>query len=286
MQLPIFHRLCLICTIVLHDIMFALLCLIGINFYFDNAVLNLDMFNITRVSRNEMFNMCSFIECRKNFKTPLFINISMTLCLCFQSVFFVNKNLRERIMDNHCSCNTLYYCIYIPKIISYFSYIMTMLIYQPLHSLNYLNVDIGYYIRDIWLYLIVCVGVVMIVLSLQLHLITNDELGLKLLVKLIMNKDVNTPEEALIGKGVIFHMCRNPFRGGVMLVMLFINSKWDIGKMVYTVLILVSIVIESMNEEIFYYKKYSFYKAYYTSIKSRFYGITQHKITSHEDKNK
>ena len=58
MQLPIFHRLCLICTIVLHDIMFVLLCLIGINFYFDNEVLNLDMFNITRVSRNEMFNMC------------------------------------------------------------------------------------------------------------------------------------------------------------------------------------------------------------------------------------
>lgn len=282
MQIGFGYRICLIVVIVILNAMWLTLCVVGVNFYFDNENFNMDTMNIPRLSKNTLFNMCSFIECRKNYKTSLFINITMTTTLCFQSVFFINKHLRERIIDNYSSFNTQYFCIYIPKLISYFSYTMTMLLHQPLHAIHHMHIDMTHYIRSQWFFIPLSVAVMMIVSSLQLHVGVNDELGWKLLVKLIRNDEVPLPEEAVIGKGEVFHVCRNPFRGGVVLLMVFANGRWDVGKVVHCGLVGIAIVVESMNEEVYYYQRFEFYKRYMRSVKRRFFGVKRYEIEKGE----
>lgn len=277
-----FTRIGLIFLLLSLHFIFFIMTISMFNFFFDHPKYNFDFINFTRASYNNLFNSCTYLNCKSSYTTTIFIDISFTFILFFQSIFFISKSFRFSLFKYFSKSNS-YFVIYTSKLIQFSSFAMSIFLFQPLNYVKPFVIDLTNYLHSFWLYIPLFIGIAMIALTLSHHVIDNDELGTKLLFSLITNRDVEEPSEMLFGRNVIYHISRNPFRGGVMIVALFISPRWNLGKVIYAILFILTIIVESFNEEIFYYQNYSNYRMYYKSIKSRFYGMTVYKLVKDKE---
>lgn len=277
MKISIITRILLITTIIFLHIIFTLMCITISNFFYDNNLHNLDSVNFTRLSHNSLFNSCTYLNCKTNYGLTIFIDISFTGILFFQSIFFISKSFCYNLFKYFSKANS-YFVIYFAKIISYSSITMSAFLFQPLNHIEGFVFNVDDFIREYWRYAIILIGIAMMVLTLPFHFISNDVLGTKTLFALLRGKDIDEPYEMLFNKSVILHICRNPFRGGVLLFTFGLSGKWDLGKIIYYVLFSVNIIIESINEEIYYIQSYRNYSMYYKSIPNRFFGVKKYEL--------
>lgn len=275
-------RIGLILLLISLHFIFFIMTISGINFFFDHPKYNLDMINFTRASYNNLFNSCTYLNCKSTYTTTIFIDIGFTFILFFQSIFFISKSFRFTLFKYFSKSNS-YFVIYTSKLIQFSSYTMSIFLFQPLDYVKPFIFELTDYIHSFWLYIPLFIGITMIILTISHHVIDNDELGTKLLFNLITNRDIEDPCEMLFGRNVIYNISRNPFRGGVMIVAVCISPRWNLGKLIYVLLFIASIIVESINEEIFYYQNFSNYRMYYKSIKSRFYGMTVYKLVKDKE---
>lgn len=286
MEIELPNRIGLILSLQLQQVSYILTAIFFLNFIIDSPNLNMDYFKLTRMSKNFSFDLCSYFECQKKDSNSLTymvaFNIGMLLLLFFQAIFLISKSFRAILLKN-CYRWQVYYCIILQRVLYNFMIIMSIMLFQPISLYEY---DLSNNIRNIWFILASLVGVLMMVLTLKYHVVVNDVLGIQLLFKLLTGKEIKAPDEQLFGRDKIYHICRNPYRGGLFLLVLFANSTWNVGKIIYIMIFIFFMYVESANEEIYYYQKFEQYKWYVNSITNKFYGISVKKLVVPSKKGK
>ena len=255
-------------TIIASHILFLILIVFFANFHIDHPKYNLDYFGITRLSKNPHFSLCSVFDCVDNMYYVIGGNIMILLVLFFQELIFVNKDIRK-IFTKRCTSDLIYYPKLFSRIISSFSLIMSMMLFQPMRLSVFWKMDLADTIRPFWFIIPFLIGLSQVIKSLYFNYITNDELGGKLLHILFKGGDVPLPSDYLYGRG-IYEKLRSPFRGGVIIMMLSCNTKWDIGRIIYCTLFFICMYGEAANEDKYFFDKFDSYKKYVRLVPYRF----------------
>ena len=85
-----FTRIGLIFLLLSLHFIFFIMTISMFNFFFDHPKYNFDFINFTRASYNNLFNSCTYLNCKSSYTTTIFIDISFTFILFFQSIFFIH----------------------------------------------------------------------------------------------------------------------------------------------------------------------------------------------------
>lgn len=272
MEYMFLGRFFLALTIILLHAMYLAMVIIIINFNIDSPRYNLDFFGITRLSKNHYFSICSVISCQDSIIYTLGFNIIVCSVLLFQNMLFINKDIRS-IFNKRMLYDTLYYPKFIGRFVGCFSLLMMEMLYQPMNFEIYFIVDFSDYIRPIWFGIPFLIALTMLAMTMPYHYITNNELGGTIFMKLIKGTDIPNPEEYLFGKAKIYKSVRSPFRAGVMILLFFINPRWDYGRAAYFILFSFEMLAECINEEKYYFSKYDSYKKYMETVPKRFFNL-------------
>ena len=255
-------------SIILSHLFFLVLIITFVNFNLDSPTYNMDYIGLTRLSKNFHFSLCSTLDCSNKMYLVVGGNIMILLILFFQELLFSNKDIRK-IFTKRCTSDLIYFPKFLSRIVTSFSLIMSMMLFQPMRMNNYWKIDLSDNIRSFWFIIPFLIGLIQFIKSLYFHYIMNDELGGVLMTIFFKGTDVPRPADYLYGEG-IFQKVRAPFRGGVLLMMFFINPRWDLGRIIYTGLFAFLMYAETVNEEKYFFVKFDSYKKYMQVVPYRF----------------
>ena len=263
--------------------------LIFFNFNIDNSQYNIDIIGLTRLSKNFHFSLCTIYDCNQNYTYSLIIDIIILSVMLFQEAIITNKGM-VKIFIKRANEDLIYYPKIFSKFLSCFTISMTHMLYQPMnfaHLNIYPKLDLSEYVRTIWFFLPITYSLYLIISSLYYNLYLNDELNIFLFKKLISGEDIPMPSEYAYGEGIYFKV-RNPFRAGIMILIFSINTKWDLGRIVYFCLFCLCMYIEGIGDDRYFFPK-EFYKKYIIAVPNRFFNFNflenKHKIETNVHKN-
>jgi hypothetical protein len=238
-----------------------------VNFIVDNPQYNLDKFGITRGSYNSFFYVCDFIDCQKSNAgsiIKMIINLFILLVFWLQYLLLSNNEVRESFAGTNSTILKIYIKI-IEKIFIYLSFIMITQVYQPmadegLNSLYNNNLNLFCKVPRI---IMLLMSFTLIVFSLPFHFLQNDSLGVRLLYRLIFNRDVLPQENFSFSKDYSYKFCRSPLRASILFFLISTISSWDIGKIIFSLFFYGGLYADIVAEEIYYKKseKYNIYKS-------------------------
>ena len=248
--------------------------IIFFNFHIDSRIYNFDKIGLTRLSKNRHFSLCSFYECNTNVYFSLVTNFLVVSTMLFQQVICTTKDMKHTFTKRATS-DMIYYPKFISRFVSAFTISMMHMLYQPMnfrHLDIYPKLDLSIYIRYIWFYILTFIGIVLVLSSSYFHIIKNDELGLVMIKKFITGEEIPKLSEYMYDKG-IFNYIRSPFRAGMILIIIFINAQWDLGRLELVLLFIFAMYIEAVNDDRYFYTKHESYKNYMKRVKSRFFNL-------------
>ena len=264
-------RLIITVLSLLNHVLFIMLILFYFNFHLDSQTYNLDYFGITRLSKNPHFTLCSIIDCRFSPIWLSIVNIIILIVLFSQEVIFTNKNIKS-IFIKRCPSDFIYLPRLISRFISSLSLIMSIMLYQPTTYEWSFHFDFSNYIRPIWFSIPFLVGLIQCLKSVIYLIGWNDRLCTKVMWNAVVGKGIPKLGEYIYGDGIYLKM-RSPFRGGVIIMALFINLKWNIGRVIYYGLFVFCLYVEAVNEDRYYFEKHESYRKYMKHVKRLFFNI-------------
>lgn len=248
--------------------------IIFFNFHIDSRIYNFDKIGLTRLSKNRHFSLCSFYECNTNMYFSLVTNFLVVSTMLFQQVICTTKDMKHTFTKRATS-DMIYYPKFISRFVSAFTISMMHMLYQPMnfrHLDIYPKLDLSIYIRYIWFYILTFIGIVLVLSCSYFHIIKNDELGIVMIKKFITGEEIPKLSEYMYDKG-IFNYIRSPFRAGMILIIIFINAQWDLGRLELVLLFIFAMYIEAVNDDRYFYTKHESYKNYMKRVKSRFFNL-------------
>lgn len=247
--------------------------LIFLNFNIDNSKYNIDKIGLTRLSKNVHFSLCTVYDCNETYIYSLIMNIIILSIMFFQEALISNKDM-VKIFIKRANGDLIYYPKIFSKFLSCFILSMAHMLYQPMnfsHLDIYPKLDLDEYIRAIWFLLPITYSLYLIFSSIYFNLYLNDELNIFLFMQLITGKDIPMPSEYLYGEG-IYYKVRSPFRAGMMVLLFSLNTKWDLGRIIYFSLFCLCMYIEGVGDDRYFFSKES-YKKYLQNVPNRFYNF-------------
>ena len=271
MKYSCLSRFFLALTIIIVHLSFLALILILSNFIFDSEKYNFDFLKLTRVSKNFNFTLCTVLECERKFWFVIALNGMVTLILFFEELLVSSRDI-QNIFIKRANHGLIYYPKFFAKFFSHFVLSMSVMLYQPMNYFSDYTLDLSVYVRRIWFWIPFTYGLVQVMRTFSHLYIDDDELGGCLLMKLIRNEDIPLPKDYINETG-IYQSIRSPFRGGVMIMLLFSNPRWDIGKLIYLGMFSFCMYAEAGNEEVYLFKKYEKYQKYVSLVKNRFFNF-------------
>jgi hypothetical protein len=274
MQYSSLNKIVITFFILFTNVTFIVQTIIFFNFHIDSTKYNFDKIGLTRLSKNRHFSLCSFYECNTNIYFSLITNLLVIFLLLFQEVIYTSKDMKHTFTKRATS-DMIYYPKFISRFVSAFTISMMHMLYQPMnfrHLDIYPKLDLSKYIRIIWFYFLTCIGFILVLSSSYFHLIKNDELGLVMIKRFITGEEIPKLSEYMYDKG-IFNYIRAPFRAGIILIVIFINPLWDLGRLELVLLFLFAMYVEAVNDDRYFYTKHDSYKKYMKKVKSRFFNI-------------
>ena len=249
--------------------------IIYLNFLIDSKNYNLDKIGFTRLSKNKNFSLCNVFSCVDNWYSSFFANFAIFLVLFFQSIVMSSKLIRQTFVKRALG-DLVFYPKYLIRLAGLFNYCMINMLYQPMNFEDldiYPKINLKDYFHPIFLLIIMLIGFYLICSSLYFNLILNDELGTKLLFKIIKGEKVELVGDYLYGYD-IYTSVRDPFRAGIMLLLLGFSPKWDLGRGLYTLFFWFAFYVDGVNDDRFYFEKYDSYKEYIKSVPCRFFNLS------------
>ena len=248
--------------------------IIFFNFHIDSRNYNFDKIGLTRLGKNRHFSLCSLYECNTNMYFSLVTNFLVVSTMLFQQVICTTKDMKHTFTKRATS-DMIYYPKFISRFVSAFTISMMHMLYQPMnfrHLDIYPKLDLSIHIRYIWFYILTIIGIVLVLSCSYFHIIKNDELGLVMIKKFITGEEIPKLSEYMYDKG-IFNYIRSPFRAGMILIIIFINPQWDLGRLELVLLFIFAMYIEAVNDDRYFYTKHESYKNYMKRVKSRFFNL-------------
>jgi protein-S-isoprenylcysteine O-methyltransferase Ste14 len=204
----------------------------------------------------------------------LVTNFLVVSTMLFQQVICTTKDMKHTFTKRATS-DMIYYPKFISRFVSAFTISMMHMLYQPMnfrHLDIYPKLDLSIHIRYIWFYILTIIGIVLVLSCSYFHIIKNDELGLVMIKKFITGEEIPKLSEYMYDKG-IFNYIRSPFRAGMILIIIFINPQWDLGRLELVLLFIFAMYIEAVNDDRYFYTKHESYKKYMKKVKSRFFNF-------------
>jgi hypothetical protein len=273
MKYGIFNRILLSVFILTSLCLFIFGITLFVNFSVDNPQYNLDKFGITRGSYNSFFYVCDFLDCQKSNAgsiVKMIINLVILLVFWLQYLLLSNNEVRESFAGTNSTILNIYIKT-IERIFIYLSFIMITQIYQPmadagLNTLDNNNLNLFLTVPRIIMIIISCT---LILFSLPYHFVENDSLSVRLLYRLILDRDILPQENLSFSKDYSYKFCRSPLRASILFFLISTISSWDIGKIIFSLFFYGGLYADIVAEEI-YYKKSEEYNFYKSNVKNVF----------------
>lgn len=269
MRLDLGTRLLILFLVISANLAFLILLIFSVNFTLNDDNNNLDRFHLTRLNRNELSYICDYFDCTNNGSLMKFvINILALFLMWLQYLLINNRDLRMMMIDFYPS--SVFYIKIVTKFFTFFSFIMLIVVYQPMDEIIVYNINFGNYITNFEFFLwgIRIYGIFLIFNSLRYHL-GNDVMGYKLFMDALLNRDIDYPQEYLFDYTIAFKLCRSPLRSAILCLFLGGNSIWDLGKLLFFSFLFVGLYADSVSEEV-YLKNAKLYPLYQKSVTTRF----------------
>ena len=249
--------------------------IIYVNFLMDSKKYNADKIGFTRLSKNKHFSLCNVFSCIDNWYSSFFTNLAISFVLFFQSIVISSKLIRQTFIKRSIG-DLKFYPKYLIRLGGLFNYCMIVMLYQPMNFEDldvYPKINLSDYFHPVFLLAVMAIGFYLICSSLYFNLILNDELGVILLYKICKGEKVELVGDYLYGYN-IYRSIRDPFRAGVMLMLLGFSPKWDLGRGLFTFFFWFALYIDGVNDDRFYFEKYDSYKEYIKAVPCRFFNLS------------